>query len=202
MGDNIFEESVSEFFSKRKKWIYGLGGLWLIPAVFVLLYLGGSYVYRYYNSEMRDFYVEVFAEGFYKGYKDGDRDYPNHNYPFDDTTLWRKYARQTGALEKQALKEKEEYLQHFPEEERATRQSDMVVKQIKTPAQIELEKGRFEYAHQFYKNLAEKEIKREDYNSSKEYIDALRLRAWKDGYENGYLDGAINSWNRDPLKIR
>ena len=168
MDKNIFEESVSEFFSKRKKLIYGLGGLWLIPSIIVLLYLGGSYVYRYYTSEMRDFYVEVFAEGYYRGYKDGDND--NHlksirdqdDYSFVNNTLWEKYRKETGALEKQVFKEKEEYLQQFPEEERATRQSDMIIKQIKTPAQIELEKGRFQYAHQFYKDLAEKEIKREN----------------------------------------
>jgi len=37
MDKNIFEESVSEFFSKRKKLIYGLGGLWLIPSIIVSL---------------------------------------------------------------------------------------------------------------------------------------------------------------------
>lgn len=207
MDKNIFEESVSEFFSKRKKLIYGLGGIWLIPSVIVLLYLGGSSVYRYYTSEMRDFYVEVFAEGFYKGYKDGDNDNGLKNirdkddYSFINNTLWEKYRKETSALEKQVFKEKEEYLQQFPEEERAGKQSDMIIKQIKTPAKIELEKGRFQYAHQFYKDLAEKEIKRENYNSSKEYTDALRLRAWKDGYEIGYGEGAISSWNRDALKI-
>ena len=149
----------------------------------------------------------MFAEGYYRGYKDGDNDNGLKNirdrddYSFINNTLWEKYRKETGALEKQAFKEKEEYLQQFPEEERATRQSDMIIKQIKTPAQIELEKGRFEYAHQFYKDLAEKEIKRENYKNSDDYTAALRLRAWKDGYEIGYGEGAISSWNRDALKV-
>lgn len=208
MGKSIFEKSVSDFFSRRKKWVYGLGGLWLIPIIIVLLYLGGSYVYQYYTSEMRDFYVEVFAEGYSRGYSDGKKDNDStstiqhpKNYYFIDKTLWIKYRIQTGVLEEQVVKEKEKYLQQFTEEERASRRADMVIKQIKTPTQIELEKGRFQYAHQFYKDLAEKEIKRENYKSTEEYTDALRLKAWKDGYEIGYAKGAINSRDWDPLKI-
>lgn len=71
---------------------------------------------------------------------------------------------------------------------------------IKLPLELELNK-RFTNALQFYTDFVEKKVKRENYESDKEYQETLKEEAWKAGYEQGYKKG-LGGWGTLSKNLR
>ena len=66
--------------------------------------------------------------------------------------------------------------------------AEMRTNNIKLPLQLKLKK-RFKTGINFYANYVKQRVKRDKFNSDKEYQKALKKEAWKAGYAFGYREG-------------
>ena len=69
---------------------------------------------------------------------------------------------------------------------------------IKLPLQLEFNK-RFKRGVDFYAHYVKQLVKRENFESDKEYRDELEDMAWKVGYSYGYYTGASGNSERSGL---
>lgn len=181
------------FFRRYKKWFLALAVwqmLMISPLFIVAGYLGYTVVSTIIgSSELRahPFKLDIIA-GFKAGYEDGEKDYSFGDGRSGIVTAWWSYQDETDQLEQKSIAEKEEYLAQFPESERGAKRAEMKLNNIKLPLELEL-KQRFTNALQFYTNLVEQKVKRENYKSDEEYQEAVEQEAFKAGYEYGYGDG-------------
>ena len=184
------------FFRRYKKWFLALAVwqmLMISPLFIVVGYVGYRVVSDFVGSaeyRAHPFQSNIIA-GFKSGYNDGEKDHVfGGNNRF--STEWGRYDDETTQLKKMALTEKEEYLAQFPESERGAKLAEMKLNNIKLPLELELKK-RFTNKLQFYTNLVEQRVKRENYKSDEKYQEALEQEAWKAGYEYGYKDGLVGA---------
>ncbi len=71
----------------------------------------------------------------------------------------------------------------------------MALNGFRTPAQLELEKGRYTKATKFYRARAYSLINKEEYDDMEKYKRDLEKLARKDGYMAGYAEGR---WGQRP----
>lgn len=165
--------------------------LMISPLFIVAGYVGYTVVSTIIGSaeyRAHPFQSDIIA-GYRAGYKDGEKDHISGERNIMSTE-WGAHYNETTRLKKRALDEKEEYLAQFPESERGAKLAEMKLNNIKLPLEIELKK-RFTNGLQFYTDLVEQKVKRENYKSEEEYQEALEKEAWKVGYAEGYSDGII-----------
>lgn len=189
------QDTVMGFFTKYKKWFLSLAILYTLPIILLVLFLVGGMTYTWINSA--DYRAHPFqstiVSGFEVGLRDGKREYTRDKRP---DSPWEDYDYETDQLKKRAIAQKEAHLAQFLESERGARRAEMKQDNIKLPLELELQK-RFTNALQFYTDFVEKKVKRENYESDKEYQKALKDEAWKIGYVEGYREGSKGSTYAD-----
>ena len=202
-GQTTEQNAIQSFYSKYKKWIHALIGINLIPTLFVIAIFLGSAIYIFINNDTNWHpYKSYIRSGYYAGYEDGWKDEhtidPQSARTALSATPWREYEWETEILEKEVIKEKDQYLAQFPKEQRNEKLIEMKIEGKTLPLELKLKK-RFKYGIDFYAALTKQLVKREAYNSEKEYQQALRDTAWKLGYSFGYYSGLSGDSYRSGL---
>lgn len=191
----IEQNGIESFIIKYKKWFIGGLGLQIIPFAIFMLGLMGAAIYSYVSSEVRWHpYQKYIYGGYNAGLKEGnkDRGLLDRNIDYINATPWKRYQIETNRIKKHIEEERVRYLDQFHKDERGAKLAEMKLNNTKLPTEIILEK-RFTKAIDFYVDYVARKVKRERYNSDKEYEQALNEEAWKVGYEYGYGKGWMYS---------
>ena len=202
-GLTVEKNTTQSFYNKYKKWILALVGIHLIPTLFVTSLFLGTAIYIFVNNDINWHpYKSYIRSGYHAGHGDGIGDRSTID-PYEargalSATPWKKYASETKALVEEVMKEKTHYLAQFPQEQRNDKLVEMKMEGKTLPLESKLKK-RFKYGIDFYADLTKQLVKRETYNSEKEYQQALRDTAWKLGYNYGYCTGLTGSSYRSGL---
>ncbi len=192
MSEKYMELSVGDFLNRNKNLGWAIFGIRVIFSVLVIALLFGGWLYfQLYAPTKTDIYLRPFKEGFEAGVEDGYKDSKvkgtSGNYL--SNTPWYKYIKETKKLKALALKQKEEFLLKFSKEERDKKRAEMALNGFKTTAQLELEKGRYTNAADFYRATAYSLINKEEYNDLEKYKEDIGKIARRDGYMAGYAEG-------------
>lgn len=203
MQNKLIEQNpISSFFIRYKKWIVAAVGIQLIPALILVSVFLGIAMYLFVNNDANwHAYKSDIRRGYNAGLEDGvkSRGISNSKIDYLLATPWDKYETETIEMQEQVVKEADEYLAQFPEEERGSKRAQMKIDNVKLPLEKALEK-RFKKALAFYADFVAQQIKREAFASDMEYEAALKKEAWKVGYEYGYARAwAFGKWRSEKL---
>lgn len=182
---------VSSFFTRYKKWVYALLGMQLVPGLIVLFMFMGCGIYMFANNDSNWHpYKSYIKKGYSVGLEEGRRDKGGmrDNWDYERATSWSKYREENSLLEKQAVKETDDYIAQFPESERGGKRAQMKIDKVKLPIAQKLAK-RYRNPLDFYAHEVGEKVKKENFKDIKEYEKTLHEEAWKVGYEYGYARG-------------
>lgn len=177
------EQKQQSFFIKYKKWIVTLSTIWLLPTILVICAVIVSTIYSYNKTYYNSYNGHILS-----GFKQGFQDAPRKDRKSLISTPWSEYETHTLYLKKTVVTEQKEYLLQFPESDRGIKLAEMRQQGIELPTQKQL-KGRFTNGLDFYADYVSQQINRSNYNSDKEYNEALEKEGWKLGYAEGYREG-------------
>lgn len=194
MKTQITEQgSIEQFLIRYKKWFIAALGLHMIPGLIFFSTVIGIIVYGYVGSDTRwHAYRPHIEAGYGAGISDGIKDRGSLPKRGDYRgTPWGQYQTETPRIQERARKERDEYLAQFPENERGAKRAEMSAQNIKLPLELEAEK-RFVHGVDFYTDYVAQKIKRENYATDKEHLEAMQTEGWKLGYAYGYGEGWMN----------
>ncbi len=202
MSESYLERSVGDFLNRNKNLGWTIFGTRFIFGVLVITLLFGGWLYmQLYAPTKTDIYLKPFVESFRSGIEEGYKDYEasgrGKSGRYLRKTEWYKYTKETEKLQAQALREKEQYLLKFPKEERDKKRAEMALNGFKTSTQLELEKGRYTDAVDFYRATAYSAINKGEYDDMEKYKKDLAKLAQRDGYMAGYAEGRRGKLPRD-----
>lgn len=195
MITNMNEQNVPQnIFIKYRKWLIAAISIHLIPGILLLCTFLGVMIHVYVSDDILWHpYRPHIQAGYEAGLKDGnkDRGLLEKRYNYIDATPWEQYQNETPHIQKQAAKERDEYLAKFPENERGAKRAEMSVQNIKLPLELEAE-NRFTDGIDFYTDYVAKNVIRADYANDKEHLKAMQSEGWKLAYAYGYGTGWIS----------
>ena len=178
MSKHLIEQnSISTFVTRYKKWLIAAVGIQLFPKIiFAATILGIALVLFITNDSNWHSYKSYIESGYDRRVIDGnkDRGIAKSRIDYIDATPWEQYRMETEKIKAQVIKEKDEYLTQFPENERGGKRAEMRAEGVKLPIEERLEK-RFKNGVNFYADYVNKKIKREAYASDEEYIYCIQM---------------------------